>query len=164
MASVIATCDQSVPKTTPNIAPPTADKTMRGNPIDTNPVPTTAKASQGHPPHWASHCWRFATLSDVLPWLQGVKVSSHVERMRNPTSNKTRQTSFRAERAGAVGVAFVPPDAGSDSCMPAAMLFRRPWSLKQQTGLPQAPLSGTGTACPQHGRLTNAGTGCPHPV
>src|ERR1035441_2330378 len=101
MASVIATCDHSVPRTTPNIAPPTADRRMRGKPIDTRPVPATAKASQAHPRHWASHCCRCATLSDVLPWPQGVKVSSHVETMRKTASNNTRQTSLRTE-GGAV--------------------------------------------------------------
>src|ERR1039458_1640506 len=101
MASVIATCDHSVPRTTSNIAPPTADRRMRGKPIDTRPVPATAKASQAHPRHWASHCCRCATLSDVLPWPQGVKVSSHVETMRKTASNNTRQTSLRTE-GGAV--------------------------------------------------------------
>ena len=98
-----------------------------------DPVPAAAKASQAQPPHWASHCCRRATFSNVAPRLQGVRVSSQVETMRNPASNKTRPTSPRAERGGAGAAASVPPDAGADSCMPAAMLFGRRRAVQRQS-------------------------------
>ena len=107
----MATCDQSVPKTTPNIAPPTADRRMRGKPMDTRPVPASGEGQPGPPAPLGQPCCRCATLSDVLPWLQGIRVSSHVERMRNPASNRTRQMSPKAERGGAGAAAF-----GGTSC------------------------------------------------
>jgi hypothetical protein len=61
-----------------------------------------------------------------------VRVSSHVERMRNPASNKTRPTSPRAERGGAGAVGFASSDVGAESCMPPAMLFRRCRPVQRQ--------------------------------
>ena len=110
--------------------------------METRPVPTAANASQAHTPHWASHWWSCATRSKVAPRLQGVKVSSQVERMRNPASNKTRATSPRAERGGAGALAFVPADADSVPCMPAAMLFGRRGADQRQ----RAALGGRDTS------------------